>query len=60
MTLSKNESDAVPEQPKTVTDAFHAHLDRCEQCRNHPFGLCPEGRKLLMQCWPNAGAIISQ
>lgn len=26
---------------------FHAHLDQCEQCRNNPFGLCPEGSRLL-------------
>ncbi len=26
---------------------FHAHLDICEQCRNHPFGLCSEGALLL-------------
>jgi hypothetical protein len=29
-------------------DDFHAHLDKCEQCRNKPFGLCTEGEKLLM------------
>ncbi|GAJ05584.1 unnamed protein product, partial [marine sediment metagenome] len=28
-------------------DKFHAHLDICSQCRNHPFGLCPAGAKLL-------------
>lgn len=28
---------------------FHAHLDACEQCREHPFNLCPEGEKLLHQ-----------
>lgn len=26
---------------------FHAHLDACAQCANHPFELCPEGAKLL-------------
>ncbi len=26
---------------------FHAHLDVCEQCRKHPFALCPEGCRLL-------------
>lgn len=26
---------------------FHEHLDRCEQCRNHPFDLCQEGHLLL-------------
>lgn len=28
-------------------DAFHAHLDECQQCANHPFALCAEGAKLL-------------
>jgi hypothetical protein len=26
---------------------FNAHLDVCEQCRNHPFGLCSLGAMLL-------------
>lgn len=26
---------------------FHDHLDRCAQCREHPFGLCAEGAALL-------------
>jgi hypothetical protein len=30
-------------------DAFHAHLDACEQCRNGPFNLCPRGATLLQQ-----------
>ena len=29
-------------------DKFHAHLDICIQCRNHPFDLCKEGTRLLM------------
>lgn len=29
-------------------DAFYAHLDACEQCREHPFDLCPVGGPLLM------------
>lgn len=28
---------------------FHAHLGVCEQCRNHPFDLCPVGAVLLQQ-----------
>jgi hypothetical protein len=27
--------------------AFHAHLDACAQCREHPFDLCPTGSLLL-------------
>jgi hypothetical protein len=26
---------------------FHAHLDGCEQCANHPFELCKVGAELL-------------
>lgn len=28
-------------------EAFHAHLDECEQCRNRPFDLCPQGKAAL-------------
>lgn len=28
-------------------DAFHRHLDQCQQCREHPFDLCDEGARLL-------------
>ena len=28
-------------------NVFHAHLDECEQCREHPFNLCSEGERLL-------------
>lgn len=28
-------------------EAFHAHLDKCSQCRNNPFGLCSVGHQLL-------------
>lgn len=30
-------------------DRFHAHLDVCSQCRNHPFRLCVTGAKLLKE-----------
>lgn len=26
---------------------FHMHLDQCEQCRDHPFKLCPTGEESL-------------
>ena len=29
-------------------EKFHAHLDVCKQCRDHPFDLCPVGAPLLM------------
>lgn len=28
-------------------NTFHAHLDGCEQCREHPMDLCPTGLPLL-------------
>lgn len=28
-------------------DMFHGHLDKCSQCRDHPFGLCSTGARLL-------------
>lgn len=26
---------------------YHAHLDKCWRCREHPFDLCAEGARLL-------------
>jgi len=26
---------------------FHEHLDKCRQCRDHPFDLCPAGTVIL-------------
>ena len=31
-------------------DAFHDHLDACEQCRENPFDLCEVGKPLLIAC----------
>lgn len=28
-------------------NAFHEHLDRCVQCREHPMELCATGARLL-------------
>ena len=28
---------------------FHDHLDVCKQCREHPFGLCSVGARLLRE-----------
>lgn len=36
-------------------DKFHKHLDQCEQCRNHPFALCPEGANLLREAAEGVG-----
>lgn len=30
-----------------TADDFHAHLDKCKQCEEHPFNLCPEGQRLM-------------
>ena len=35
------------EVKKDAVDLFHDHLDECEQCREHPFDLCPEGQKRM-------------
>lgn len=31
-----------------AAEAYHAHLDVCEQCEQHPFDQCPEGARLLL------------
>ncbi|GAH83684.1 unnamed protein product, partial [marine sediment metagenome] len=31
------------------TKRFHAHLDVCSQCENHPWGLCATGARLLKE-----------
>jgi hypothetical protein len=28
-------------------DEFHAHLDVCDQCQDHPFSLCATGASLI-------------
>lgn len=30
-----------------INNAFHEHLKECQQCADHPFGLCPVGARLL-------------
>jgi hypothetical protein len=34
--------------PTEAIEAFHRHLDRCEQCRDRPFELCAVGQPLLL------------
>lgn len=36
-----------PDNNTGAVDAFHAHLDACQQCREHPMDLCPEGARLI-------------
>lgn len=39
---------------------FHAHLDACAQCREHPFDLCREGAAILTGTFapePVAGSV---
>lgn len=33
--------------PMPDVQAFHAHLNECAQCRNHPMALCSRGAVLL-------------
>lgn len=35
-------------------EAFHAHLDGCERCRNQPFNMCPKGNLLLVATGPES------
>lgn len=32
---------------------FHAHLDACRQCREHPFALCVEGQRIILEAAAN-------
>lgn len=36
-----------PPAETDATRAFHAHLDACRQCREHPFELCAVGATLI-------------
>lgn len=40
-----------------MSNEFHNHLDSCQQCREHPFNLCPEGARILKETW---GKCISE
>jgi hypothetical protein len=40
-------SRAVRASGQARIDAFHAHLDACAWCREHPFDLCAKGKPLL-------------
>lgn len=35
------------EASRQAREDFHAHLDECRRCANHPFDLCTEGARLL-------------
>ncbi len=39
-------TDNTNSQPMAIAE-FHAHLDICSQCEQHPFALCPTGAALL-------------
>lgn len=39
---------AQDERAADKQQRFHAHLDVYEQCRNHPFELCPAGAAILL------------
>ena len=33
----------------SLHEKFNAHLDVCEQCREHPWQLCEVGHKLIVE-----------
>lgn len=39
-------------------EKFHAHLDLCEQCREHPFDLCEAGGRLLVAAGESAAKTL--
>jgi 8-oxo-dGTP pyrophosphatase MutT (NUDIX family) len=39
-------------------EQFHAHLDVCRQCREHPFALCSTGGRLLRATAPATAPIV--
>ena len=44
---------------ETLVDKFHKHLDRCAQCRENPFNLCPKGA-IILSAAVSAGMISAQ
>lgn len=36
-------------KPFFADNRYHAHLDVCKQCREHPFALCRQGAELLKE-----------
>lgn len=38
---------AAPLKTQERESDFHAHLDECEQCREHPLDLCSTGAELM-------------
>jgi len=53
-----NTSKVLPKLPIPYAgiEKFHLHLDKCQQCREHPFALCLEGSKLLHDTMKPASA----
>lgn len=43
----------------TATDRFHAHLDDCRRCEEHPFDLCAIGAVLLKAAGDEAAAQLA-
>ncbi len=48
--IENRETKTIDGQAESVVSLFHAHLDECQQCRENPFGLCPKGEALLINC----------
>lgn len=49
----------LTEKSKAAIDAYHAHLDVCAQCEEHPFDQCPEGYRLLVEAGKEMGLSMS-
>lgn len=45
---SSARAESPPNAAGRAADAFHAHLDECRQCREHPFDLCGVGHILAV------------
>lgn len=42
------ETDEAGKPVPTPIEIYLAHVDQCDQCRNHIFHPCPVGAKLLI------------
>ncbi len=42
-------AEGIKQSAVDPAENFNNHLDKCKQCRDHPFALCAAGDKLLKQ-----------
>ena len=45
--IYENKNYYTPGEKPMEKNLFHKHLDKCLQCKNQPFNLCPVGQGLL-------------